>query len=510
MSRRTAALVVALALAAGGCGRDSPAADDGTLTVITTTEILADVARNVGGDRVAVTPVVPPGADPHSYEPSPRDAGRISEADVAITNHLLLEPRALIKAIDANVPDGIPNVALAEAAEGYGARVIPLVEDLGLDVLWLGLRVRGEGQAKGATRSSEIVLSASAVEGPGELMLYLTDALGRPEIYVDSSDGLGAVDRISLPPAAHTHLNWAFTEPGSYRLTLDASLTADAGTPQPLGQATFAFAVGVDPAQVARGKRVLGKGHTDLTVDLDQGRVYAYSQDEAGAAQQTLAAQDVVIDVPAKAIATVPDDSRFTFLGAAGARIHQLPQAVLGKHVHGEIDPHLWEDAANVKAYAQVVRDTLTQADPAGKEMYAARTSTYLEALSALDEEMRDKLATIAPERRKLITTHDAFGYLAEAYGLDVAGFVVPNPAQEPSAAEVRKLSDTIRDLQVPAVFVEPHLEARADVLRQVAADQKVAVCKLYGDSFDEHATSVVSMLRHNADELVRCLGPGA
>jgi ABC-type Zn uptake system ZnuABC Zn-binding protein ZnuA len=116
-------------------------------------------------------------------------------------------------------------------------------------------------------------------------------------------------------------------------------------------------------------------------------------------------------------------------------------------------------------------------------------------------------LAKIPADRRQLITTHDAFGYLASAYGMKVAGFVVPNPAQEPSVDQVRKLSETIRNLKVPAVFTEPNLAQRASVLTQVARDRGVRVCSIYGDSFDQQARSYVAMMRHNADELLLCLG---
>jgi anchored repeat ABC transporter substrate-binding protein len=214
-----------------------------------------------------------------------------------------------------------------------------------------------------------------------------------------------------------------------------------------------------------------------------------------------------VIDVPNRAIETVPEDDRFRFLGTPGSRIFQLPQAVLGKHVHGEIDPHLWQDVANVRAYVQLMRDTFKLRDPEGAAVYDANARRYLEQLDELDAYVRDRIARIAPDRRQLITTHDAFGYLAEAYDMTVAGFVVPNPAQEPSAEQVRTLTETIANLRVPAVFMEPNLAHRASVLTQVARDRGVRVCKLYGDAFDEDARSYVDMMRHNADELGRCLG---
>ncbi|QIQ01080.1 anchored repeat ABC transporter, substrate-binding protein [Streptomyces liangshanensis] len=503
-----------LALALSGCtGHARPGADTdrpgAALRVVTTTEILADLVRQVGGDRVQVDSIVPPGADPHAYEPTPRDADTVSRADVTFTNHLLLEEHALIKAVDANARKGTPNVSLAEASETYGAHVIPLVEDIGLDVLWLGLRVRGDGAARGATRSSDVLLSATDVQGPGKLVAYLTESLGQPLVLFDSRDGLTAKDTTSLPPAAHTHLNWAFTEPGVYRLTLEAKLKNAHGASRPVGRGTFTLAVGVDPHTVAGpGTTILDRGHTDLTVNIDNGRLSAFTDLRThGRTQEEIPPGEVVVEVPNRTLVKVPDDPRFSFLGRGGTEIHQLPQAVLGKHVHGEIDPHLWQDVRNAKAYTQLIRDTLRDRDPAGAAAYTANSRRYENELDSLDTYVRDRIAHIPPGRRQLITTHDAFGYLAEAYGMTVAGFVVPNPAQEPSADDVEKLTRTIKNLKVPAVFMEPNLARRATVLTQVAEDQHVDVCTLYGDAFDANVRHYTDMMRHNADELSTCLG---
>ncbi|MFJ3821681.1 anchored repeat ABC transporter, substrate-binding protein [Streptomyces nodosus] len=513
--RRALAAAAVLTILTTGCkghARPQAAAEnpDAALRVVTTTEILADLVREVGGDRVQVDSIVPPGGDPHSYEPTPADATAVSRADVTFTNHLLLEEHALIKAVDSNARKGIPNVSLAEASETYGAHVIPLVEDIGLDVLWLGLRVRGEGTARGATRSSDVLLSATDLRGPGELVAYLTESLGRPDLYFDSADGFTARDTTSLPPAAHTHLNWAFTKPGVYRLSLAAKLkNPGSGAAQPVGKGTFTFAVGVDPHTVAGpGDTVLGEGHTDLTVDIDSGTMSAFTDLRTeGGEQEEIPPGDVVIEVPNRASQKVPSDKQFSFLGKPGDTVYQLPQAVLGKHVHGEIDPHLWQDVQNAKAYAQLIRDTLKKRDPAGSRIYDANSRAYEQRLDDLDGYVRERIARIPSGKRQLITTHDAFGYLAEAYGMSVAGFVVPNPAQEPSADDVEKLSRTIRNLKVPAVFMEPNLVQRATVLNQVAKDQHVKVCTLYGDAFDEHVRHYTDMMRHNADELLSCLG---
>ncbi|RSM80000.1 anchored repeat ABC transporter, substrate-binding protein [Kibdelosporangium aridum] len=490
-----------------GCTSAS-GSDSARLKVVTTTGILADLVHNVGGDRVEVSSIVPAGGDPHSYEPTPKDATRVTEADVTFTNHLLLEQQSLIKTIDANARNKDLNISLAEASETYGAHVIPLVENIGLDVLWLGLRVRGEGAQRGATRTSEVRLSATKLEGPGSLVVYLTESLGEPRIYFNSADGLTAADTTSLPPAAHTHVNWAFSKPGTYRLTLTAALDNGDGRAIPLGEGTFTFAVGIDPHTVSGpGMTVLGEGHTDLTVDLDSGRLYTFNDVKGGGKQTEISAEQAVIDVPNRALVSVPDDARFAFLGQPGSQVHQLPQAVLGKHVHGEIDPHLWQDVENVKAYTQLIRDGLKRADPDGAATYDQNTKNYNQKLDELHKYVADQVGRIAAGNRQLITTHDAFGYLADAYGMTVAGFVVPNPAQEPSVQDIRKLTETIRNLKVPAVFMEPNLVQRASVLTQVAKDQNVRVCLLYGDTFDDKAPSYVDMMRHNADELRKCLG---
>jgi anchored repeat ABC transporter substrate-binding protein len=485
------------------CSPRSDFQDNEKIKVVVTTEIIADLVRQVGGDRVQVSTVVPPGGDPHSYEPTPGDARKVAEADVAFTNYLLLEEHALIKLFDNNVRSGAPNVSLAETAEQYGAHLIPLVEDVGLDVLWLGMAVRG----KGSSRSEDIRLVATGLDGPGDFFAYVTSSLGVPEVYFNSTDGLDESDVAVLPPGAHTHLNWTFTNPGVYHLTLQAEV-GDGASRQVLGTATYTFAVGVSPSSLGEGHHIVNEGHADLGVDLDGGQMFVCTAPLSCADQKgDVLPSDAVIEVPNKAIALVPDDPQFSFLGSPGSQVWELPQAVLGKHVHGEIDPHIWEDVKNAKAMVQVMADVLASVDSEGRDTYFANRDSYLAELTDLDQYVADRVKEIPEGNRDLVTTHDAFSYLAYAYGMRVAGFVVPNPAQEPSAVQVTRLTETIKNLDVPAVFVEPNLQARAKVLRQVAEDQGVQVCTLYGDAFDEHVHSYIEMMRHNADELLRCLG---
>ena len=107
--------VMVLALAAGACG-GGDGGDSGKVQVVTTLPLFADFVREVGGDRVEVTSLVPAGADPHTFEPSPSDVKKVAEADIAFANGLDLEPSA-IRLIEANLKDGAPFVKLGEEAE---------------------------------------------------------------------------------------------------------------------------------------------------------------------------------------------------------------------------------------------------------------------------------------------------------------------------------------------------------------------------------------------------------
>lgn len=581
-----AALVLTLVAGCAGVGVDP--ARDGQLRVVTTTGILADLVRNVAGDRATVSQLVPDGADPHSYEPSLRAIRDVAYADLAFSNYLLLEQHSIIRALDANLPASAQSVSIAEEAAKQGATILPLVEDRALDTLWLGMRVSGDGKRYGANRASEVDLQVVSVQGPGQASSYLTTTFGTPELGFSSHDGFDAAsdykhDTVSLPADAHQHMSWAFTKPGVYRVQFKARLRPVKGKNVVFKTATFTFAVGVDAAAVAKreGRVVLGPGHGDVSVDLEAGRITLVADKQAsgqawpsaaktasansasaapspggpassasasasatpsgassasapspgGSASPTpsdgasapsqsdvvvagaahvpghvaLDPQRVVVDVPTRTLAQVPQG--YGFVGRAGTQAYILPQAVLGKHVHGEIDPHLWHDVHNAAAYVKVICAKLKQVDPAGASVYEANAARYLNQLAQLDTQVKSTLDTISEANRQLVTTNDAYAYLANAYGLKVAGFVAPNPASEPSLADRRKLAATIKDLHIKAVFLEPNLARTRSTLKVVASEAGVKVCPLYGDTLDNQAPTYQAMMRFNANSLARCLG---
>ncbi|MGL5930256.1 MAG: anchored repeat ABC transporter, substrate-binding protein, partial [Dermatophilaceae bacterium] len=343
-----AVLATALAALTGCAAVGSTPAEDGVLRVVTTTGILADLVREVAGPDVEVTALVPDGADPHSFEPTLGSIRDVVRADVAFSNYLMLEERSVISAIDANLAPGARHVFLAEAAPAHGAEVITLVEQPALDSIWLGVRVQGTPAGVATSRASEVRIRATEVDGPGDLAAYLTETFGRPHPYVSSADGITPdagedVDSITLPTAAHTHMSWAFTRPGIYRLGLSADLAAAPDTQtMPVATGTLTFAVGVDPRSVPelRGAEVLDHGHADVTVDLSTRRLMLRVEDQPDSRVDTgevpareIAADDAVVAVPSRTLTTVPADPAFRFIARPGTPVHQLPQSVLGRHV---------------------------------------------------------------------------------------------------------------------------------------------------------------------------------
>jgi len=187
----------------------------------------------------------------------------------------------------------------------------------------------------------------------------------------------------------------------------------------------------------------------------------------------------------------------------AGGGVVELTQGLISL----DNNPHMWLDARLGAKYVERIRDTLIQQDPGGQAEYTANASAYLDQLGNLDRDMEATVQSIAPERRKLVTFHDAYPYLAARYGLQVVGVVVPSPGQEPSAQAVARLVQTIRDQQVPAVFKEP--EFNAAVLNSAASEAGARVLDLLSDAYADGVHSYIELLRFDLKQLQEGLGGG-
>jgi zinc/manganese transport system substrate-binding protein len=180
------------------------------------------------------------------------------------------------------------------------------------------------------------------------------------------------------------------------------------------------------------------------------------------------------------------------------------PLKAADEHGHGEADPHAWQSVANAKIYVANIRDALSVADPAGKSSYEANANAYLAKLDALDTGVRAAIDKIPSDRRKIITTHDAFGYFAAAYGVT---FVAPqgvSTESEVSARDVAKIITQIRKQKIPAVFLENVTDER--LLKRIGTESGARIGgTLYSDALTDEkgpAPTYLDMMRHNVKQI--------
>ncbi len=174
-----------------------------------------------------------------------------------------------------------------------------------------------------------------------------------------------------------------------------------------------------------------------------------------------------------------------------------------------DADPHAWQSVANAKIYVANIRDALVTADPADAQTFRTNADRYLAELDALDAEVRAAVATIRPERRKVISTHNAFGYFAASYGIE---FIAPSGVStenEPSARDIAAIIRQIKAEKIPAVFLENISDDR--LIRRIASETGAAVGgTLYSDSLTGEkgpAPTYIDLVRHNIKALTSALG---
>ena len=180
-------------------------------------------------------------------------------------------------------------------------------------------------------------------------------------------------------------------------------------------------------------------------------------------------------------------------------------------HDHGPIDPHAWQDLSNGVVYARNIADGLAEADPANADGYRQRAAAYIAQMQALDAEVKAELATIPQERRKVVTSHDAFGYFARAYGVE---FIAPegvSTESEASAADVAAIISQIKAENITGVFVESITNSR--LIEQIARETDAHVGgTLYSDALSDAsgpAPTYLDMFRNNTRKILDALKLG-
>lgn len=176
------------------------------------------------------------------------------------------------------------------------------------------------------------------------------------------------------------------------------------------------------------------------------------------------------------------------------------------------VDPHAWQDVANAQRYVKNIADALVVADPEGAAHYRANAERYTGQLKALDAEIRTALGRLPGDQRKVVSSHDAFGYFARAYDIRFLAPVGVSNNAEPTAQGVARLIRQIRAEKAPAVFIENVADPR--LIERIRNESGARVGgTLYSDALSATAGAApdyVAMMRHNLRRLTEALAPAA
>lgn len=193
----------------------------------------------------------------------------------------------------------------------------------------------------------------------------------------------------------------------------------------------------------------------------------------------------------------------------ASTGIEALANAERSEHAHDHdepaVDPHAWQDVRNVVRYIDNIANALAEADPAGAATYRENAARYRVELASLDETIRQTFAVIPPERRKVVSSHDAFGYFGHAYDIRFLAAVGVSNQAEPSASGIAQLIRQLRREKVPVVFVESISDPRlVERIRKESGARLGGT--LYSDALsapDGPASTYITMMRHNLRTLM-------
>jgi zinc/manganese transport system substrate-binding protein len=232
---------------------------------------------------------------------------------------------------------------------------------------------------------------------------------------------------------------------------------------------------------------------------------------------------DVHVYTPAPADAKKIADAKLVIINGLGLEgwLPRLVQSSGGKtaivaatngiaplKIGGDADPHAWQSVANARIYVANIRDALVAADAPAAGVYRANAQSYLAKLDALDREVREAMARIPQPRRKVISTHDSFGYFAAAYGVEFIAPLGVSTESEASARDIAGIITQIRTAKIPAVFLENISDPR--LMRRISTETGARIGgTLYSDSLTGEkgdAPTYIDMVRHNIKALTSAL----
>jgi zinc/manganese transport system substrate-binding protein len=186
----------------------------------------------------------------------------------------------------------------------------------------------------------------------------------------------------------------------------------------------------------------------------------------------------------------------------------ELSQGITPRRLGGAADPHAWQDLALAASYVAHLRDAFSRARPLQASAITARAAQYQQQMQLLDAHIRQRLAGVPPERRRVVSPHDAFAYFGAAYGIEFLPVRGRNSDSEASAADVARLINLLRKQRAGAVFVENISDPR--LLQRIAREAGVGVGgRLYSDALSAPGTEAdtyLKMFTHNAETIVSAL----
>lgn len=456
-----ATLLLPLAVAAcGDNGDNNENGDSGGLTVLASTTIVADWVANVGGEHVSVSSVVPKNTDVHSYVVVPSDIRRIGEADLVfmIGEHL---ESGFEGEITSNASG--PIVELAE-----GLELLPFPET--------GVHDHDDEHDDGEELVDAAHTCVHFDEEP-ESHTAGTTAGGGPML-----EGTHRLFEVELA-GDDGYVQYEFAEARTYAVLagsdVEVTLADESGSNVP----HLAESHDVEGCE-AIGKwaafEVPAAGTYDLHIEgVTDGRVLMLVEPASGEHGDEDHEED---------------DDHGHDDGDEHDEDDHADEGDDHGHDHGEFDPHIFMDLDLTIAAVERIRDSLIELDGDNTDDYRANADAYVAQLRELDDELRGMLSELPENRRYLVTFHDAYGYFAARYGLELIGFVVENPEEQPAASRIAELVDEIQEHGIEYIFAEPQFNAQ--VLEQIANDTGAEVRRIPSDALSDEVPDYVSLMR--------------
>jgi zinc/manganese transport system substrate-binding protein len=197
-----------------------------------------------------------------------------------------------------------------------------------------------------------------------------------------------------------------------------------------------------------------------------------------------------------------------------GVELRHVPESE-GERPNGkddDRDPHAWQSVKNAAIMVGNIRDALVKADPAHAADYQSRAGAYIKQLNDLDAWAQEQINSIPEAHRKLVTSHDAFGYFGQRYGMDISRNAlesVTTEASDPSAKQIVDVVEAIKASGVPVIFLE-NVE-NPKLMNQIASEAHVRIGPpLYSDALGQPGTdgdTYIKMMRYNVQTLAKELG---